>query len=301
VAYPDRQGNLELLRECLKLTDGAAGDDSLSEHASLPSEKKREDAKAFKDLVRDTDVKVVFCDIDGTITDERLRFSIPGIRAIRRLKEAGIPTVLASGSCWYAVDIFARYLDAHSTVVAENGAVIMSRSRFSSSEGDGLFFLGKPEKETVLGSQVHPKRFLSYLKKKLPLEKIVLAADMPFRLVEVVLERIFPFDFLKKQASQEDFSSHIRVVDTKFAYHISPRGTNKGRALQITCKDHLSIPLENTLAIGDGPNDIEMITKAQIGVAVANGDAKLKLKADYVTNASFGSGLEEIAEMILKF
>ncbi|MFX0115719.1 MAG: phosphoglycolate phosphatase [Candidatus Hodarchaeota archaeon] len=273
----------------------------MSKNVNLSSERKRKGAKFFKELLRDVDVKAVFCDIDGTITDEHLRLSIPAIRAIRKLKEIEIPTVLASGSCWYAVDVFARYLDASPVLICENGAVIMSRSRFISSEENGLFLLGKPEKETVIGSQVHPKRFLNSLRKELPLEKIVLAADMPFRIVEVVLERLFPFDLLEKHASQEDFPSHIRVVDTKFAYHISPREVNKGRALQIACKDHLSIPLENTLAIGDGSNDVEMISSAQIGIAVANGDANLKLKADYVTNAPFGSGLEEIVEMILKF
>jgi phosphoglycolate phosphatase (TIGR01487 family) len=265
----------------------------------LSSARKGKDRKSFKELLRNNDVKAVFCDIDGTITDERLRLSIPAIEAIRKLNEVQIPTILASGSCWYAVDVFARYLGAHPVFVAENGAIIMSRSRFVSSGNDGLFFLGKPEKETVIGSQVQPRRYLNALRGILAPEKIVLSADMPFRIVEVVLERLFPFEVLLELILEADFEKHVRVVDTKFAYHISPKEVNKGQALQIACNEHLSIPVENVLAIGDGSNDIEMISTAKIGVAVANGDLNLKKRADYVTNASFGSGFEEVVELII--
>lgn len=262
--------------------------------------RKGKDANSFKELLRHADIKAIFCDIDGTITDECLRLSVPAIDAIRILNEVGILTILASGSCWYAVDIFARYIPAFSTFIAENGAVIMSRSHFLSPDNTGQFSLAEPEKKTIIGSAIHPKRFFSSFRKKAPPEKVVLAADMPFRKVEMVLERLFPFVLLKEHIKLEDFERHIRVIDTKFAYHISPREVNKGHALQIACKDHLCIPLESTLAVGDGSNDIEMISAAGIGVAVANGDSNLKRKADYITEKSFGSGFKEIAEMILK-
>ncbi|MFW9915543.1 MAG: HAD-IIB family hydrolase [Candidatus Thorarchaeota archaeon] len=262
--------------------------------------RKGKDASSFKELLRHADIKAIFCDIDGTITDEHLKLSVPAIDAIRMLNEAGILTILASGSCWYAVDIFARYIPASSTFIAENGAVIMSRSHFLSPDNNGQFSLAEPEKKTIIGSPIHPKRFFSSFRKKINPEKIALAADMPFRLVEIVLERLFPFVLLKEHLNRDDFEKHIRVIDTKFAYHISPKEINKGHALQIACKDHLFLPLESTLAVGDGSNDIEMLSAAGIGVAVANGDSDLKASADYITEKPFGSGFKEIAEMILK-
>jgi HAD superfamily hydrolase (TIGR01484 family) len=266
----------------------------------LPIARKGKDANSFKEVLRHTDIKAIFCDIDGTITDERLRLSVPAIDAIRMLNEVGILAILASGSCWYAVDIFARYIPAFSTFIAENGAVIMSRSHFLSPDNDGQFSLAEPEKKTIIGSPIYPKRFFSSFRGKINPEKIALAADMPFRMVETVLERLFPFILLKEHINREDFEKHIRVIDTKFAYHISPKEVNKGHALQIACKDHLSLPIESTLAVGDGSNDIEMISAAGIGVAVANGDSDLKARADYITEKSFGSGFKEVVDMILK-
>ena len=266
----------------------------------LSSTTKRKDSNSFKNLIRNADVKAIFCDIDGTLTDERLVLSVAAINAIRRLNEAGLPTILSSGSCWYAVDIFARYIPSFPTFISENGAVIMSRSRFFSLDEDGLFSLGKPEKETIIGSPTPPRKCLDSLREIIPREQIVLAGDMPFRKVEVVLERLFPFDLLQNHASEGWLAEHVRVIDTKFAYHISPKEVNKGRALQITCREYLSVPVENTLAVGDGSNDVEMIDVAGVGVALANGDPVLKQSADYVTNDPFGLGFQEVAETILK-
>lgn len=59
-------------------------------------------------------------------------------------------------------------------------------------------------------------------------------------------------------------------------------GISKGAAIQILC-DHLNIPLSNTIAAGDEENDIDMIRKAKIGVAMSNAIPVVKECADYIT------------------
>ena len=54
-------------------------------------------------------------------------------------------------------------------------------------------------------------------------------------------------------------------------------------------KDKIS--LEKVLAIGDSLNDYEMIVHAGIGVAMGNGDSKLKEVADYITTSVNDDGL----------
>lgn len=46
---------------------------------------------------------------------------------------------------------------------------------------------------------------------------------------------------------------------------------------------HFDIPLEGTMAFGDGGNDISMLRHAGIGVAMGNASEEVKESADYVT------------------
>lgn len=58
--------------------------------------------------------------------------------------------------------------------------------------------------------------------------------------------------------------------------------TNKGRALEHVAKT-LGIPQEQTIAFGDGHNDLELLEYAKIGVAMKNSHPDLKAVADIIS------------------
>jgi len=66
-------------------------------------------------------------------------------------------------------------------------------------------------------------------------------------------------------------------------FEISPRNVSKGSAINYLVNNH-KIPFEDTVAIGDSMNDYEMIKYAEFGIAMGNGDARLKKAANYVTD-----------------
>lgn len=71
---------------------------------------------------------------------------------------------------------------------------------------------------------------------------------------------------------------------------------SKGAAL-IRLAGELGIPIEETIAVGDNHNDIEMIKTAGLGVAVANAVPELKEVADVVLDRSVEQGaMGEIVE-----
>ena len=78
---------------------------------------------------------------------------------------------------------------------------------------------------------------------------------------------------------------------------INDKKANKGSALKFMA-EHLDIKIEETLAFGDGLNDIAMLEAAGIGVAVGNAVEELKSVADYVTSSCDENG---VAEGIKKF
>ncbi|MEG0737402.1 MAG: HAD-IIB family hydrolase, partial [Longicatena sp.] len=75
-------------------------------------------------------------------------------------------------------------------------------------------------------------------------------------------------------------------------------GVDKGLGLRELAQ-HLGIPVEQTIAIGDNFNDIAMLKTAGLSVAVANAAQEIKDICDYVTTADHNEG--GVAEVIEKF
>lgn len=71
---------------------------------------------------------------------------------------------------------------------------------------------------------------------------------------------------------------------------INSRLAQKGLALEALCRK-LGIPMENTIAFGDGMNDVTMLNMAGIGVAMGNAEEKIQKLADYVTDTNDNDGV----------
>lgn len=72
------------------------------------------------------------------------------------------------------------------------------------------------------------------------------------------------------------------TCSAKELVEVSPLDDNKGEGLKYIA-EYYNIPIEKTVAVGDNLNDLSMIIKAGVGVAVGNADIKLKEVADFVT------------------
>ncbi len=91
----------------------------------------------------------------------------------------------------------------------------------------------------------------------------------------------------------------FRVTRSKPQYmEIVNAQASKGGALTRLAA-HLNIPIEETIAVGDSYNDIEMIQAAGLGAAVANAVDTLKDAADVVLERTSDDGA--IAEILERF
>lgn len=68
------------------------------------------------------------------------------------------------------------------------------------------------------------------------------------------------------------------------------KGIHKAIAIE-KLLNHLNMAIEDTIAIGDGLNDIEMFEYCNIGIAMGNAKDKLKEIADYITDDVHYDGL----------
>ena len=84
-----------------------------------------------------------------------------------------------------------------------------------------------------------------------------------------------------------DLQEEFTVVDSAIRLpgqsgELSEPGMNKGNGMRIIM-ERFGVRKQDTIGIGDGENDIEMLQMAGIGIAMGNANPKLKEIADYVT------------------
>lgn len=73
---------------------------------------------------------------------------------------------------------------------------------------------------------------------------------------------------------------------------ITCRGVDKALGIEAMSR-HFGIGLADTVAFGDGGNDIPMLKKAAIGVAMGNASDEVKANADYVTADVDADGIQK--------
>jgi phosphoglycolate phosphatase (TIGR01487 family) len=209
--------------------------------------------------------KAIVVDIDGTITYSDRSIDCKAVTALRSLH---VPVVIATGNVLCVARAVATLLGTSRIVIAENGGVVEC---------------GKVESDTS-----HMKECmyaLEILKEHFSLERL----DPEARITEIGLRRNFDVEeamkFLGKDAS-------VDIVDTGFAIHIKSKKINKGTGLKQIAK-MMGLDERDFVAIGDSPNDIEMIKAAGLGVAVGNAHPDLKNAAGMVTKGEHGTGVEE--------
>ena len=96
----------------------------------------------------------------------------------------------------------------------------------------------------------------------------------------------------------EKYSDTVTTVYSNPYYlEIFMKEAGKGSAV-IRLAEHLSIPIENTIAAGDEQNDISMIEAAGCGIAMANATDMVKQIADVVT--TYDNNHDGLAEFILE-
>lgn len=84
--------------------------------------------------------------------------------------------------------------------------------------------------------------------------------------------------------------------DVNFLNIVAPE-VSKGKALEALAA-HMRVPMSQVIAVGDGNNDLTLLSTAGLSIAMENAPAEIKAVADYVTRDVEHSGL---AAAIKKF
>jgi HAD superfamily hydrolase (TIGR01484 family) len=258
--------------------------------------------------------KLVALDIDGTLlkwiegvgtTYEQI--SRPVYDAVHRAMDAGAHVVLASGRSPHGMTNVADLLDLHSGegeqlwVVASNGAVVfryppmevVHEETFDAAPAVAAVLKHHPEalvavEERGVGYRVNQPFPDGELTGEFTIADV---AD----LVAVPVSRVIIRD---PNATVDDFVALGRrlglqgtdyVVGWTAWLDLAPLGVSKASGLERVARE-LDVDAADVLAIGDGRNDIEMLTWAGRGVAMGQAVEEVKAVADDVTATVYDEG-----------
>ncbi len=105
-------------------------------------------------------------------------------------------------------------------------------------------------------------------------------------------------DRVLEQLKTEKYPECCVTRSSKFLVEVINAKYSKGTAVQYLA-DYYGVPVEKTIGVGDQWNDIPMIEKAGLGIAVKNADEKLKENADVILE--YTNEENAIAKLIEKF
>ena len=103
---------------------------------------------------------------------------------------------------------------------------------------------------------------------------------------------------ISKELAAENFEGCEITKSDNFLVEVINAKYSKGTAVEFLA-NYYQAPLEKTVAIGDQLNDLPMIEKAGLGIAVKNADEGLKKRADYIAESTNEEGA--VGKIIEKF
>ncbi|MDX6297232.1 MAG: hypothetical protein QOI51_1089 [Nocardioidaceae bacterium] len=238
---------------------------------------------------------LVALDIDGTLLDHEENVSSAVRNAVHAVVESGTPVVLATGRSGFGVG---RVIDAlgldDGCAVASNGAVIFSYPPVKVLST--VTFDAGPAVEAVLarvpdalvavevvgdGYRINRQFPEGEITGRMWIESVDSLVSEPVTRVIIRDPQSSSADFVRLAATMGLHGTNYFVGYTAWL-DLAPEGVSKASGLQ-TVSDRLGVRQADVLAIGDGRNDLEMLSWAGRGVAMGQAPEELKTAADAVT------------------
>jgi Cof subfamily protein (haloacid dehalogenase superfamily) len=257
---------------------------------------------------------LVALDIDGTLMQEDGVVSPEVIAEVQRVRDAGHEVMLATGrSVSMTLPVLQQFALTPRYVVCSNGAITLGRdadaptgySRVAVDSFDPSDVLATIRESLSDASYAvededgfyrytgfFPELTLGALSEKVPFER--LSEHQATRVVVISPEHAI-----------EDFLSIVEKMGLhKVTYNvgwtawldIAPDGVNKATALE-RVREWLDIPRSRVIAVGDGRNDIDMLTWASSegrGVAMGQAPDEVLAVANEVTLSDLDDGVAEL-------
>jgi len=254
-------------------------------------------------------VRAVFIDMDGTLLTASNDISPRNREALSRLTNQGVMVFLATGRHYEVTAPYHKEIGLTTPMICLNGAAI-----HDAETGRAL------QMKTV---RIDERRFHDH------------TAETPYNVIVHTANGIYcketneEIDYWSKvgqrnpryigdlrEANYQDvlkysvrtgspshelsslFKKEAEVINWKDGFELLAPNVSKWSAIKSLLRAFRMSPSE-VVAIGDGPNDVEMLRRVGTGVAMGNASEEVKVVADFVTEHHENDGLAEFVDRYL--
>lgn len=258
------------------------------------------------------DYKLIAVDIDGTLLNSKSQLTEKTVKTVRRLVDSGVYFVLSTGRPFQGIEGFIAALGLQKMpYILYNGAMVMIG-------GEVVYSLTIPaDIAQTVAEQGHKRNstqicwannqlYAEQDNEKVRFYKSISGVEPVIvkSLSELKDNGITKFVWYDdKELTARYFQEMTKLMGNKINVHPSRidflefvnKDCSKAVAMQ-KVMDALGVKKEQTVAVGDGFNDLPMLEYAHLGVAMGNADQKVKDRCGYVTLSCDEDGLADFIE-----
>jgi len=269
------------------------------------------------------DIRIIALDLDGTLLTSDKRLSPGNAAALERAAARGIEIVPTTGRFYDAMPAVIRELPYMHYAITINGAQVYDIGRDKAVSTAEIPLAQALDIMAYLDGL--PLIYDCYMDNKAWMTRAmwdqadVYAPDIYY--LKMLRELRTPVDELKafvraqgRDIQKIQFFTNDQALRVKLLRELGARfpdtaistsvvnnveinaaRAHKGAALR-QLADYLGLAMTQTMAFGDGLNDVSMIAAAGVGVAMANGCDEAKAKAAYITADCDSDGVAQAIE-----
>lgn len=254
-------------------------------------------------------VRAIFIDMDGTLLTASNNISHRNMEAIHRLNYQGVKVFLATGRHYEVTAPYHKEIGLETPMICLNGAAIhdaetgkviqmktvqLNEERFHQLTAEnhchvvihtlnGLY-CNETNEEIDYWTKVGqiPPRYIGDLRK-------------------ANYQDVLKYSVITGEPSPQIsalFKNEAEVINWNNGFELVAPNISKWSAIKSLLRTY-QISRSEVVAIGDGPNDIEMLRHVGTGVAMGNAGKAVKAAADFVTGHHENDGLAEFIERYL--
>lgn len=258
---------------------------------------------------------LIYFDVDETLVDRERRLQPGTVRALAKARSLGASLGLATGRMLASARPYAEAIEAGAPLILYNGCRVQDPQ-----SGEVLYRrelplpLARSALEILRGFDIHcnlyagdslyidsitPRAEASMIKDGVKAEPV---GDLISFLRVDPVKLLLIGDGEELERFREEYTRHLpgpdrpELVRSEPTYlEILPTGASKGDALE-RVSAIAGVPLARIAAFGDSYNDVEMLERAGLGVAMGNSPDDVKARADVVTDTHESDGIRKAME-----
>lgn len=266
--------------------------------------------------------RLIAFDMDGTLLNSNKKISPATLEAIQLASSKGKQVVLSTGRCLPELEEYFETLDTVRYMICVSGGYVLDRK----------------ENKKIYSNEIHSDMILQLLKiankydcmvHLLSLESIVQKKDVKnmshfnmsvyqpmYQRVTTQVDDLLSYykenlqDIAKinfyhhSKESRDAMYKEIRHLPLELAFaeetslECSAKNVTKGTGLIQLC-EYLNINIDETIAVGDADNDLNILSTAGLSVAMGNANENVKHIADVTVSDFNHDGCKEAIEKYL--